>query len=51
MSALMEMDCRVQHANASRLSQVMVQDVVVLVPEGLRSEDRLRTTLVRTLSL
>ncbi|CAH8273594.1 unnamed protein product [Arabidopsis lyrata] len=49
MSALMEMDCRVQHANASRLSQVVVQDVVVLVPEGLRSEDGLRTTLSRNL--
>ncbi|VVB06894.1 unnamed protein product [Arabis nemorensis] len=49
MSALMEMDCRVQHANASRLSQIMVQDAVVLVPDGLRSEDRLKTTLVRKL--
>lgn len=49
MSALMEMDCRVQHANASRLSQIMVQDVVVWVPDGLRSEDRVRTTLVRNL--
>ncbi|EOA20754.1 hypothetical protein CARUB_v10001082mg [Capsella rubella] len=50
MSTLMEMDCRVQRANASRLGQIMVQDVVVLVPDGLRSEDMLRTTLVRNLS-
>ncbi|CAH2069289.1 unnamed protein product [Thlaspi arvense] len=49
MSALMEMDCRVQHASASRVSQIMVQDVVLCVPDGLRSEDRLRTTLVRKL--
>ncbi|KFK30669.1 hypothetical protein AALP_AA6G012400 [Arabis alpina] len=49
MSALMEMDCCVQHANVSRFSQIMVQDVVVVVPNGLRSEDRLRTTLVRKL--
>lgn len=49
MIALKEMDCRVEHANVSRLSQIMVQDVVVLVPDGLRSEDRLKTTLVRKL--
>ncbi|XP_010422737.1 PREDICTED: transcription factor bHLH14-like [Camelina sativa] len=50
MSTLMEMDCRVQHANASRLGQIMVQDVVVLVPDKLRSEDCIRTTLVRNLA-
>ncbi|XP_010428091.1 PREDICTED: transcription factor bHLH14-like [Camelina sativa] len=50
MSTLMEMDCRVQHANASRLGQIMVQDVVVLVPDRLRSEDSIRTTLVRNLA-
>lgn len=49
MSTLMEMDCRVQHANASRLGHIMIQDVLVFVPVGLRSEDRLRTTLVRNL--
>lgn len=49
MSALMEMDCRVKHASASRMSQIMVQDVVVWVPDGLRSDNRLWTTLVRKL--
>ncbi|XP_010456175.2 PREDICTED: transcription factor bHLH14-like [Camelina sativa] len=50
MTTLMEMDCRVQHANASRLGQIMVQDVVVLVPDRLRSEDSIGTTLVRNLA-
>ncbi|CAA7040638.1 unnamed protein product [Microthlaspi erraticum] len=49
MNALMEMDCRVKHASAWRVSQIMVQDVVVWVPDGLRSDNMLRTTLVQKL--
>ncbi|XP_010556617.1 PREDICTED: transcription factor bHLH14 [Tarenaya hassleriana] len=49
MGALREMECRVIHASASRVNDLMVQDAVVWVPIGLRSEDSLRTELVRKL--
>lgn len=49
MGALRELEFQVHHASMSCVNELMLQDVVVRVPEGLRSEEGLRTALRRRL--
>ncbi|KAK3038761.1 hypothetical protein RJ639_027348 [Escallonia herrerae] len=51
MDALRDLDLRVHHASMSSVNDLMLQDVVVKVPnDGLRSEDGLKVALVRILA-
>ncbi|XP_009766909.1 transcription factor bHLH14 [Nicotiana sylvestris] len=49
MSALRHLQLQVHHASISSVNNLMLHDVVVKVPLGLRSEDGLRTALLTTL--
>ncbi|CAN0889455.1 Transcription factor MYC4 [Linum grandiflorum] len=51
MAALRDVELRVHHASMSCVNNVMHQDAVVGVPEGLRSEDLLRSAIVARLEL
>ncbi|KAJ7951365.1 Transcription factor like [Quillaja saponaria] len=50
MGALRELEFQVHHASMSCVNNhVMLQDVVIRVPEGLRSEQGLKTTILKRL--
>ncbi|XP_019154218.1 PREDICTED: transcription factor MYC2-like isoform X3 [Ipomoea nil] len=49
MNGLRELELAVHHASISSVNDIMLQDIVVKVPEGLRSEDGLRAALLRRL--
>ncbi|OIT32234.1 PREDICTED: transcription factor MYC4 [Nicotiana attenuata] len=49
MSALRHLQLQVHHASISSVNNLMLHDVVVKVPQGLRTEDGLRTALITTL--
>lgn len=49
MDAFRELELSVLHASISSINDVMVQDVVIRVHEGLRSEDGLKTALLKIL--
>ncbi|GFP88178.1 transcription factor myc2 [Phtheirospermum japonicum] len=51
MNAVRDLELRVHHASISCVNELMMQDVVVRVPDGLRSESALRAALVRRLEL
>ena len=47
MDALRELDLRVLHASVSSVKELMLQDVVVRIPEGLTSEEAMRTAIFK----
>ncbi|CAI0469850.1 unnamed protein product [Linum tenue] len=51
MSALRDVDLQVHHASMSCVNELMLQDAVVRVPEGLRTETRLKSAIVARLEL
>ncbi|KAL3622303.1 hypothetical protein CASFOL_033714 [Castilleja foliolosa] len=51
MNAVRDLELRVHHASMSCVNELMMQDVVVRVPDGLKSETALRAALLRRLEL
>ncbi|CAN1794127.1 Transcription factor bHLH14 [Linum perenne] len=51
MAALRDVDLRVHHASMSCVNDLMLQDAVVRVPEGMRTEELLRSAIVARLEL
>ncbi|CAN1157073.1 Transcription factor bHLH14 [Linum perenne] len=51
MAALRDVDLRVHHASMSCVNDLMLQDAVVRVPEGMRKEELLRSAIVARLEL
>nr|XP_017231768.1 PREDICTED: transcription factor MYC2-like [Daucus carota subsp. sativus] len=51
MDALRLLEFRIHHASVSSVKEIMLQDVVIKVPDGLTSEDALKTVLLRTLQM
>ncbi|KAJ7963443.1 Transcription factor like [Quillaja saponaria] len=49
MGALRELEFQVHHASMSCVNELMLQDVVVRVPQELRSEQGLKTAILRRL--
>lgn len=49
MGALRDLELQIHHASMSCVNELMLQDVVVRVPEGLRTEEALKTALLRRL--
>ncbi|GAV67475.1 HLH domain-containing protein/bHLH-MYC_N domain-containing protein [Cephalotus follicularis] len=49
LSALRELEFQVHHASLSCVNELVLQDVVVRVPDGLRTEDALKSALLRRL--
>ncbi|KAB1219718.1 Transcription factor MYC4 [Morella rubra] len=49
LAALRDLEFQVHHASMSCVNELMLQDVVVRVPDGLRSEEGLKTALLRRL--
>lgn len=49
MSSLRDLDLQLHHASMSCVNDLMLQDIVVRVPDGLRTEDALRSALLRRL--
>ncbi|PIN22524.1 hypothetical protein CDL12_04759 [Handroanthus impetiginosus] len=49
MNAIRDLELQVHHASMSCVNDLMLQDVVIRVPDGLRCENALRTALVRRL--
>lgn len=47
MDALRDLDLRVLHASVSSVKELMLQDVVVRLPEGLTSEEAMRTAILK----
>lgn len=51
MSALRDLEIQVHHASMSSINDLMLQDVVVRVPDELESEDGLRAALLKRLDI
>ncbi|KAK1382264.1 transcription factor MYC2-like [Heracleum sosnowskyi] len=51
MDALRLLEFRIHHASVSSVKEIMLQDVVIKVPDGLTSEEALKTVLLRTLQM
>nr|UYR58237.1 bHLH27 transcription factor [Panax quinquefolius] len=51
MDALRMLEFRIHHASVSSVKEIMLQDVVIKVPDGLTSEEALKTALFRTLQI
>lgn len=49
MGALRELEFPVHHASVSSINELMLQDIVVRVPEGMRNEDGLKAAILRRL--
>ncbi|KAI4355292.1 hypothetical protein L6164_004081 [Bauhinia variegata] len=49
MGALRELEFQVHHASMSCVNDIMLQDVVVKLPQGLRSEEGLRSAILTRL--
>ncbi|KAH7519435.1 hypothetical protein FEM48_Zijuj08G0035700 [Ziziphus jujuba var. spinosa] len=49
MGALRDLEFRVHHASVSSINDLMLQDIVVKVPEGMRNEDALKAAILRRL--
>ncbi|KAH7578098.1 hypothetical protein ACOSQ2_000773 [Xanthoceras sorbifolium] len=49
MSALRDLEFQVHHASMSCVNELLLQDIVVRVPDGLRTEDALKSALLRRL--
>ncbi|XP_061372879.1 transcription factor MYC2 [Gastrolobium bilobum] len=51
MVALRDLEFQVHHASMSSVNELMLQDVLVKVPEGMRSEEALKSEILRRLDL
>ncbi|PIA34865.1 hypothetical protein AQUCO_03700261v1 [Aquilegia coerulea] len=49
MDALRDLDLQVQHASVASVKDLMLQDIVARVPEGLRTEESLKAALISRL--
>ncbi|TMW90615.1 hypothetical protein EJD97_015467 [Solanum chilense] len=49
MRALQDLELHVHHASISSVNDIMLQDIVVKVPIGLSTEDRLKNALIRSI--
>ncbi|KAJ8556252.1 hypothetical protein K7X08_023010 [Anisodus acutangulus] len=49
MRALQDLELHVHHASISSVNDLMLQDIIVKVPQGLGTEDGLKTALLRSL--
>ncbi|CAL9007552.1 unnamed protein product [Prunus brigantina] len=49
MAALRDLELQIHHASLSCINELMLQDIVVKVPENMRSEDSLKSALLRIL--
>lgn len=49
MDALRDLELQVHHASMSNVNDLMLQDVVIKVPNGMRSEEGLKAALLRRL--
>ncbi|KAK9122267.1 hypothetical protein Syun_019884 [Stephania yunnanensis] len=49
MNALRDLEFQVHHASMSSVKELMLQDLVVRLPEGLKTEESLRAALLRRL--
>ncbi|KAF5186294.1 Transcription factor myc4 [Thalictrum thalictroides] len=49
MDALRALDFQVQHASVASVKDLMLQDVVARLPEGLRNEESVKAALIRRL--
>ncbi|KAL0290437.1 UNVERIFIED_CONTAM: Transcription factor MYC2 [Sesamum angustifolium] len=49
MDAIRELELQVHHASMSCVNDLMLQDVVIRVPDGLRCEKALKAALIRRL--
>lgn len=49
MGAMRDLELHIHHASMSKVNDLMLQDVVVRVPEGVKGEEDLRAALVRAL--
>lgn len=49
MCALQELELHVHNANISSVNNIVLQDIVIRVPQGLETEDGLRAALLRSL--
>ncbi|KAK8588104.1 hypothetical protein V6N13_087051 [Hibiscus sabdariffa] len=49
MGALRDLEFQLHHASMSCVNDLMLQDIVVRVPDGLRTEEGLKSALVRSL--
>ncbi|OVA04748.1 Myc-type [Macleaya cordata] len=49
MDALRDLKFQVHHASVSSVNELMLQDVVVRIPDGLRTEESLKAALLRRL--
>lgn len=47
MNAIRELEFQIHHASISNVKEMMLQDVVVKVPDGLESEEVMRTALLQ----
>lgn len=50
MDAFRELELQVHHASMSNVNDLMLQDVVIRVPNGIRSQEGLRAALLRRLT-
>ncbi|TYI55034.1 hypothetical protein E1A91_D11G112900v1 [Gossypium mustelinum] len=51
MGALRDLEFQVHHASMSSVNDLMLQDIVVRLPDGLRTEEGLKSALLRRLDL
>ncbi|MBA0700585.1 hypothetical protein Goari_022274 [Gossypium aridum] len=51
MGALRDLEFQVHHASMSSVKDLMLQDIVVRLPDGLRTEEGLKSALLRRLDL
>nr|WII96597.1 MYC2 [Abelmoschus esculentus] len=51
MNALRELELRTHHASLSSVKEIMLQNVVIGVPEGFTSEDALRTAILKKIKM
>ncbi|CAI9764903.1 unnamed protein product [Fraxinus pennsylvanica] len=49
MNAIRDLELQVHHASMSSVNDLMLQDIIVRVPNGLRSEDSLKSALLTIL--
>ncbi|XP_062147284.1 transcription factor MYC2-like [Alnus glutinosa] len=47
MNALRDLEFQIHHASISNVKEMMLQDVVVKVPDGLKSEEVMRTAILQ----
>ncbi|KAL2478651.1 transcription factor bHLH [Forsythia ovata] len=51
MNAIRDLELQVHHASMSSVNDLMLQDIIVRVPNGLRSEDSLKSALLTRLQI